>query len=145
MRSALGRTVVVLVCGVITLGVAILGADAPHVYAITGARIVPAAGPPLASGTIVIRNGVIDAVGASVPAPDDAFVIDGKGATVYPGLIDMGSSVGVTVAPIPDPRTGATREEVDRWRRSMILRPDVTAATLVPVDAPELTRRTSAG
>jgi imidazolonepropionase-like amidohydrolase len=139
------RILVVPAALIVTLGVVVVRADAPHVYAITGARIVTAAGPPLASGTIVIRNGVIDAVGASVAAPDDAYVIDARGATVYPGLIDMGTSVGVAVAPVPDPRTGATREEVDRWRRSMILRPDVTAATLVQVDAPELTARASAG
>ena len=72
-------------------------------------------------------------------------MIDGKGATVYPGLIDMGSSVAVTVAPIADPRNGATREEVDRWRRAMILRPDVMAASFVRVDAPDLTKLASAG
>jgi imidazolonepropionase-like amidohydrolase len=133
----------------IALAVALMAvavrADAPHVYAITGARIVTAAGPALASGTVVIRNGAIEAVGASVPVPADAVAIDGKGTTVYPGLIDMGSSVAVTVPPVPDPRNGATREEVDRWRRAMILRPDVMAASLVQVDAPDLTKRASAG
>jgi imidazolonepropionase-like amidohydrolase len=133
----------------IALGIALMAvgvrADAPHVYGITGARIVTAAGTALPSGTVVIRNGTIEAVGASVSAPADAVVIDGKGATVYPGLIDMFSSVAVTVPPIADPRNGATREEVDRWRRSMILRANVMAASLVQVDAPDLTKRASAG
>jgi len=145
MKATASRTVVVLAAACVAINVASGTADAPHVYAITGARVVTAAGAPLPSGTVVIRGGVIEAVGASVTVPAEAFVIDAKGATVYPGLIDMGSSAAVTVAPIADPRTGATREEVDRWRRSMILRPDVAAASLVQVDSPELTRRTSAG
>ena len=37
-----------------------LRADAPHVYAIRGARIVTAAGAPMESGTIVIRQGLIE-------------------------------------------------------------------------------------
>ena len=145
MRANAVRTVVVLAAAGVALTVARGTADAPHVYAITGARVVTVAGPPLATGTVVIRNGVIDAVGPSVPVPPDAFVIDAKGATVYPGLIDMGSTVAVTVPPVADPHTGATREEVDRWRRSVILRPDVAAATLVQVDAPDLVKRASAG
>ena len=40
----------------------------------------------------MIRNGVIDAVGADVAVPPDAIVIDGAGMTVYPGLIDMGNA-----------------------------------------------------
>ena len=51
-----------------------------------------AAGAPIDSGTIVIRRGVIDAVGASVAVPADAAVIDGTGLTVYPGLIDLGNT-----------------------------------------------------
>lgn len=74
----------------------------PTAYAITNARIVTAAaqGPgTIERGTIVIRNGVIHAVGASVVTPADARVIDGNGLTVYPGLIDAHSSLG-----IPAPR-----------------------------------------
>ena len=69
-----------------------LRADAPDVFAIRGARIVTAAGAPIESGTIVIRRGVIDAVGAAVAVPADAAVIDGAGLTVYPGLIDLGNT-----------------------------------------------------
>jgi imidazolonepropionase-like amidohydrolase len=145
MKSIVGRTVTALAALGVAAAIASAHADAPHVYAITGARIVTAAGAAVAAGTVVIRNGVIEAVGASIAVPDDAVVIDGKGATVYPGLIDMGSSIGVTAPAIADPRNGATREEVDRWRRSMILRPDVIAASLLQVDAPDLTRRASAG
>jgi imidazolonepropionase-like amidohydrolase len=74
----------------------------PTAYAITNARIVTAAaqGPAaIDRGTIVIRNGVIQAVGASITPPADARVIDANGLTVYPGFIDAYSSLG-----IPAPR-----------------------------------------
>src|SRR6266545_5712354 len=63
-------------------------------YAITNARIVTVSGPVVARGTVVIRDGLIAAVGANVAAPADARVIDGTGLAVYPGLIDANTSLG---------------------------------------------------
>src|SRR5207249_7168300 len=80
-----------LVVGLVALPFA-LRADTPNVFAIRGARIITAAGAPIESGTIVIRRGTIDAVGASVAVPADADVIEGGGLTVYPGLIDLGNT-----------------------------------------------------
>ena len=119
-------------------------ADAPNVYAIKGARLVTAAGAPIATGTIVIRNGVIDAVGADAAAPADAMVIEGTGLTVYPGLIDMGTAPP-TDAPAPVPPPFRTTEEAERWKRSQIFQPDYDAASHVRADAPELSRLASAG
>src|SRR5438445_13523767 len=65
----------------------------PDVYAITNARIVPVSGPAIARGTVVVRNGIITAVGAAVAVPADARTIDGTGLTVYPGFIDAYSSL----------------------------------------------------
>src|SRR5437763_12089016 len=70
--------------------------NAPNVYAITNARIVPGSGPVIERGTVVLRNGVIAAVGATTQPPADARVIDGAGLTVYPGLIDANSNIGYT-------------------------------------------------
>jgi imidazolonepropionase-like amidohydrolase len=67
----------------------------PNAYAITNARIVAGTGATIDRGTIVVRNGVIVAVGATVQAPADARVIDGNGLTVYPGIIDANSSLGL--------------------------------------------------
>ncbi|HLL70564.1 MAG TPA: amidohydrolase family protein [Pyrinomonadaceae bacterium] len=64
-------------------------------YAITNARIVTVSGAEIPRGTIVIRGGLIAAVGANVAAPADARVIDGAGLTVYPGLIDANSNLGM--------------------------------------------------
>jgi imidazolonepropionase-like amidohydrolase len=67
----------------------------PSTWAITGARIVPVSGRDIAKGTIVIRNGLIEAVGANVEAPAGARLIDGTGMTVYPGFIDSYGSLGL--------------------------------------------------
>jgi imidazolonepropionase-like amidohydrolase len=65
-------------------------------YAIEGARIVTLAGPAIESGTVVIRDGRIAAVGAGVAVPAGATRIDGKGLQVYPGLFDAVTELGLT-------------------------------------------------
>ncbi len=76
--------------------------DTPGAVAITNARIIPVSGPAIARGTVVVRNGLIEAVGAGVSVPADAWVIEGEGLTVYPGLIDGLSTLGVPdAAPVP--------------------------------------------
>lgn len=120
-------------------------ADAPNIYAITGARIVTAAGANIDSGTIVIRQGAIDAVGPSVSVPADAFVIDGKGMTVYPGLIDMGAAAGLDVQSEPALQNPRTTLELERWKRQQILRPQLEAAGHLRPDAAELTHLTAVG
>src|SRR5262245_61536146 len=70
-------------------------AEAPPVVAIRNARIVTVSGPVIAKGTVVVRNGLIDAVGENVAVPPEALTIEGEGLTVYPGLIDSLSTVGM--------------------------------------------------
>ncbi|UCF20017.1 MAG: hypothetical protein JSU87_00985 [Gemmatimonadota bacterium] len=67
----------------------------PPYYAITNARIVTGAGPVIEEGTVVIANGLIAAVGAGVAVPPEAWVIDGEGLTVYPGLFDALTDLGL--------------------------------------------------
>ncbi|HEV2860022.1 MAG TPA: amidohydrolase family protein [Pyrinomonadaceae bacterium] len=74
-------------------------------YAITNARVVTVSGPTIERGTVVVRDGLIAAVGAGVAAPPDARAIDGTGLTVYPGLIDASTTLGI---PRPTPTPGAT-------------------------------------
>jgi imidazolonepropionase-like amidohydrolase len=83
-----------------------LRADAPGVYAITGGTVHPASGPDIANGIVVIRDGLVEAVGANVTIPSDATTIDVKGAHVYPGLIDAQTSLGFAAAATPSRRGG---------------------------------------
>jgi len=120
-------------------------ADAPHIYAIREARLVTVNGAPIAKGTIVLRNGLIDAIGADVKVPPDATVIEGAGMTVYPGLIDMGNAAALDAAPPAPPASFRTTEEAERFKRSTILRPELEAAKVLRPDAPELLRLAGAG
>ena len=74
-----------------------------EVYALVGGRVLPVSGPVIEKGTVVIRDGLIEAVGAGVVAPVGARVIDVKGLTVTPGLVDGFGGIG-----LPAPRPGGT-------------------------------------
>ncbi|HEY2805999.1 MAG TPA: amidohydrolase family protein [Gemmatimonadales bacterium] len=64
--------------------------------AITNATIIPVVGQRIDRGTVVIQDGKISAVGANVPVPAGAEVIDASGMFVYPGLVDGGTQLGLT-------------------------------------------------
>jgi len=65
-------------------------------FAITNAHIVPVVGAEIERGTVVISGGRIQAVGASVSVPAGAEIIDAKGLHVYPGMMDGGTSIGLS-------------------------------------------------
>jgi imidazolonepropionase-like amidohydrolase len=74
----------------------------PSVFAITNTTIVPVTGPRVAGGTVVIRDGKIEAAGANVATPVGATVIDGSGLFLYPGMIDSGDRMGlVEIGSVP--------------------------------------------
>ncbi len=79
-------------------------AEAPLPVAIRDAHIVTVSGADLPKGTVVLRNGLIESVGANIPVPADAAVIDGTGLTVYPGFIDGLSTWGI---PTPTAASGS--------------------------------------
>ena len=70
-------------------------AETPSTVAIRNARIVTVSGPVIAKGTVILRNGLIADVGENVSVPADAWVVEGEGLTVYPGLIDGLSTLGM--------------------------------------------------
>jgi imidazolonepropionase-like amidohydrolase len=67
--------------------------------AIRNARIVTVSGPDIENGTVVIRDGKIEAVGTNVSVPAGAQTIDGHGLSVYPGMIDAGTNMGLVEVP----------------------------------------------
>src|SRR5690606_5574665 len=71
--------------------------DRSAVVAITGAMVHPVSGSPIANGTVLIRDGVIEAVGAAseVTIPQGARRVDATGKHLYPGMIDPLTSVGM--------------------------------------------------
>ncbi len=64
-------------------------------FALINARIVTVTNGIIENGTLVIRNDKIVALGADVEVPADAEVIDCTGLTIYPGMIDSGTQIGL--------------------------------------------------
>ncbi len=136
---------------------------APHrVHALVGATVVPRPGTRLEHATVVIRDGLIEAVGEGVIPPADARVWDAAGLTVYPGLIEPylplsepsdGKGGAAPAAPAPggarhenpavraDVRV-AERLALDAERLRALRRAGFTAALVVPTEG--LLRGTSA-
>ncbi|MGA9836110.1 MAG: amidohydrolase family protein [Gemmatimonadaceae bacterium] len=74
-------------------------------YAITHAHVFPVSGPEIPNGTVVIGGGKITAVGADVSIPAGATVIDATGLSVYPGMMDGASTLGVSEIGLGVPQT----------------------------------------
>ena len=62
--------------------------NTPRVWALTHGMVHTSPGDFIKDATIIIRDGKIDKVGRYVKVPSDAFQIDLKNASVYPGFID---------------------------------------------------------
>jgi len=83
----------------------------PQYFAIRGAKVVPVSGPPMENATIVVSRGLITALGKDVAIPPEAWVVEGKGLTVYPGLIDSFTDVGLPAAPPASGEGGPRRPQ----------------------------------
>ncbi|MCP3981904.1 MAG: amidohydrolase family protein [bacterium] len=97
---ALGLTILALAAG------SILAAERPRVYAVHNATVVPTPGEAIESAVVVVRDGLIEAVGSGIEIPSDAVEIDAGGGWVYPGLIDAHGTLGVQ-----EPRAAAAGGE----------------------------------
>ncbi len=121
----------------------------PKVYAIVGAKIEVGDGRVIAKGTVVVREGIIEAVGENVKAPADAEIIEGAGLTVYPGFVDAFASTALKLPdaqPIqdtpPDPVASASPSMREANRKGV--RPELRAVDhFQPADASLLTARKS--
>jgi imidazolonepropionase-like amidohydrolase len=127
---------------------AVWGQDTPYrlpqVYAIRGAKIVPVSSAPIEQGTIVVRDGVIVAVGPAdkTPIPPDAELIEGSGLTVYPGFIDGFCALGMP-SQANDPAY-ATYERGNTHPNAQV-RPERQASVLFQPDSGTLDRWRRAG
>jgi len=104
---------IAVAAGVLAVGLGLVAAPAraerPRVYAITNVKIVAAPGRVIDQGTVVLRDGLIEAVGAKVIVPPDAVEIDGTGKIVYPGLIDAYTHLGLRRATGAAPAAATAR------------------------------------
>jgi imidazolonepropionase-like amidohydrolase len=81
-------------------------AELSPTYAIVDCTIFPVKGTQIENGVIIIRNGLIEAVGpkTKISIPEEAEIIKAEGLNAYPGLIDAHSKL-LLVSPKPEPQT----------------------------------------
>jgi len=115
-----------------------------EVYALVGGRVITVSGPVIEKGTVVLRDGLVDAVGASVVVPVGARVIDVTGLTVTPGLVDGFGAIGLPArtasggAPVPTPSANPLAPQalaLDRVRLADALKArdsGITTALVIP-------------
>ncbi|MGH7200011.1 MAG: amidohydrolase family protein, partial [Planctomycetaceae bacterium] len=107
------RLLVMAACVLAALGTAFAQGDGERIagfrqrtFAITGATVVPKPGETIPKGTIVVRDGLIVAVGADVSVPPEAEIIDATGLFVYPGFIDAAAADLLDKDKAPKPEAG---------------------------------------
>ncbi len=94
--------------------------NTPDVHAFTNARIVVAPGIIIEKGTLVVRDGIIVAVGKDVAVPADPRVWDMSGKTLYPGLIESYSDIGVPKKPQQNFGQDQQQKPVDKKRTEVL-------------------------
>ena len=126
--------------------------NTPRVHALTGAHVVQRPGVSIESATIVLRDGLIEAVGEDVDVPADARVWDLDGRIVYPGLIDVMSELGLPAGlGTPGPRgPGAgpppqPPEQAANGFWNSRIRPETDIARLIELDEDEIEALRGAG
>ncbi len=63
---------------------------------LTGATVHPVNAEPIANGMVLIRDGLIEAVGTDIEIPADAEVVDLNGLALYPGFVHPATQLGLT-------------------------------------------------
>ncbi|MGI8496508.1 MAG: amidohydrolase family protein [Gemmatimonadaceae bacterium] len=107
-------------------------------WALTNARIETVTHGVIERGTIVIRDGLIVAVGPSVTVPSDARVVDLTSKTVSPGLIDLTSTMGLASATQPAGRVAAPAPAPTPAAGPIGLEPDRTIADELKLSGAEV-------
>ncbi len=107
-------------------------------WALTNARIETVTRGTIARGTIVIRDGLIESVGANVAIPPDARVMDLANRTVYPGFIDLTSTIGLPNAPARPPGNPFQNSGPDTSQRNIGLEPSRLVANELRPSASDL-------
>jgi imidazolonepropionase-like amidohydrolase len=102
--------------------------NTPRVQAFTNGRIVVAPGTVLEEATLVVRDNTIVRVGTDVAIPKDAVVVDLQSKTIYPGLIDLYTHIGMAEQASPAEASGSAghwNQHVQAQRQASLLLGDI--------------------
>lgn len=94
--------------------------NTPKVHALLNARVVTSPENVIDKGCVVLRDGIIEAVGADVTPPADARVWDYSGLTVYPGLIDAFAQLKPAEKQEKDAKQAATEDTHARYWNPLV-------------------------
>lgn len=89
-------TLFLLILGVLSLQAQQISKARNGTFALTNATIETVTNGTISNGTLVIQDGKITALGANTTVPSGAESIDCSGLTIYPGLIDGGTTIGLS-------------------------------------------------
>ncbi|MXW13834.1 MAG: amidohydrolase family protein [Rhodothermaceae bacterium] len=91
------------------------------VTALTNARIVTVTQGTIERGTILIQDGTIIQIGVNVDIPKDSRVIDLTGLSIYPGMIDSGTQMGlIEVGSLPETRDASELGDLSPQMKALI-------------------------
>lgn len=100
------------------------------IYAFTNARIQVDPDNVIEKGTMLVQDGKILAIGASVIIPKEAVTYDLTGKYIYPSFVDPYSTYGMPEPPRrtwnPNPQYEASRKGAFAWNEA--LKPEVDAS-----------------
>lgn len=127
-----------------------LHSHTPRVHALVNATIITAPGESIEEGSVVIRNGLIEAVGKDIHIPQDARVWDCSKLVIYPGFIEAYSTVGMPnglkphIRQLPtDPNASPRKKEptpttpgASYW--NPLITPERAAIDYLKIKSPEL-------
>lgn len=87
------------------LGLALIAAPVAHAQetiALTGATVLPGAGAPVESATLIVRDGRVVSVTAGGAVPQGATVVDCAGTVITPGFVSTESPLGLVEIGLED-------------------------------------------
>ena len=114
----------------------------PGQYAFINATIVASPGETISNGVLLVKDRLIEGVGAGLTVPKGYVVIDLKGKYIYPGLIDAYTTYGMPEAPrqaFPQGGFGripvytSTKAGAFNWNEA--IKPEMNAKSIFHADA----------
>lgn len=111
--------------------------NVPRIHALVGGRVIPRPGETLEKATVILRNGIVEAVGREIDIPASARVWDLSGLTIYPGFIDAYAVMGDSVEP------GDAPQQAPHWNDAVV--PHLTAIDQLKLSDEGLEKRRELG